>query len=133
MDLTPGQVAVVTGAASGIGFAFANALRAEGLEVVMADVEGPALVQAAESIGGHAVTVDVSKREEVSALASSVVHEFGHVDLICNNAGVSLDLLPTWELDPLDWEWVIGVNLMGVIHGISAFVPTLCDRAAAML
>lgn len=116
-------MAVVTGGASGIGLSLARAFRARGLEVVLADVEAPALEGAAAEVGGHGVVTDVSRRAEVEALAAEVLDRYGRVDVVCNNAGVSLGFRPSWELDPLDWEWVLGVNLHGVIHGVGAFVP----------
>jgi NADP-dependent 3-hydroxy acid dehydrogenase YdfG len=125
VELREGQVAVVTGGASGIGYALASAFRQRGLEVVIADVEEPALARAAEELHAVGVVTDVSRREDVDALAASTLGRFGRVDVICNNAGVSLGFLPSWELDATDWDWVLGVNLMGVIHGVRAFVPHL--------
>jgi NADP-dependent 3-hydroxy acid dehydrogenase YdfG len=130
MELGDGQVAVVTGAASGIGFSLAKAFRSRGLEVVLADVEAGALTAAANELGGHAVVTDVSRRTDVDALATMVLNRFGRVDVVCNNAGVSLGFRLSWELDQLDWQWVLGVNLLGVIHGVSAFVPHLVRQGS---
>ena len=124
-----GKVAVVTGAASGIGKAMTEAFAREGMRVVMADVEQPALNLAAkdlEATGASvlAVVTDVSRAEEVSALAEATVEHFGAAHLLCNNAGVSGAGDP-WEGPLSGWEWTIGVNLMGVIHGVRAFLPIL--------
>ncbi|QYG94418.1 SDR family NAD(P)-dependent oxidoreductase [Iamia sp. SCSIO 61187] len=122
-----GCTAVVTGAASGIGFALAERFAGDGARVVMADVEAPALEQAADRLRErgaqvHPVITDVSDGEAVDALAAEAVDVFGPVHLLCNNAGVGAGGL-TWELTTKDWEWVLGVNLWGVIHGLRAFLP----------
>ena len=129
MELTAGKVAVVTGAASGIGLALAGRFARAGLDVVLADVEQPALQAASEKIAGLgaktlAVPTDVSDEAAVNALAAAAVDRFGAVHVVCNNAGVSTDADP-W-FGPLSaWKWVLGVNLWGVIHGIRAFLPLL--------
>ena len=126
-----GSVAVVTGAASGIGRALAEQLARRGCRLMLADVEAPALASAvlelSESHPGVEVAshvTDVSVGAEVDALASSTLERFGRVDVVCNNAGVG-SAAPIWELTEADWNWVLGVNLWGVIHGIRAFVPHL--------
>lgn len=124
-----GRVAVVTGGASGIGRALADRCAAEGMKLALADVEGPALERAeAELRAGGAdvlgLRTDVSKEAEVQALAAAVFQRFGAVHLLCNNAGVGSGGR-VWELTTADWEWVLGVNLWGVIHGIRAFVPAM--------
>ncbi len=124
-----GKVAVVTGAASGIGKAMTEAFAREGMHVVMADVEQPALELAAkdlEATGASvlAVVTDVSRADEVSALAEATVEHFGAAHLLCNNAGVG-GVGDPWEGPLSGWEWTIGVNLMGVIHGVRAFLPIL--------
>jgi NAD(P)-dependent dehydrogenase (short-subunit alcohol dehydrogenase family) len=127
-----GRVAVVTGAASGIGRGLAVRFAAEGMHVVLADVEQQPLDDAARELsdGGAstlALRTDVSKRDDVQALADAAFERFGNVHVLCNNAGVGAGTL-SW-LDPLeDWEWVLGVNLWGVIHGIRAFVPRMLER-----
>jgi NAD(P)-dependent dehydrogenase (short-subunit alcohol dehydrogenase family) len=128
-----GKVAVVTGAASGIGKALALELARRGCALVLADIEAKALKAAEQELaklGGaviHRVT-DVSQRDSVLALAEAAYAEFPAVHIVCNNAGVS-----TWGgLETArheDWQWVLGVNLWGVIHGIEAFVPRMVHQA----
>ncbi|MCZ6465376.1 MAG: SDR family NAD(P)-dependent oxidoreductase [Proteobacteria bacterium] len=127
-----GKVAVVTGAASGIGLALARALAGQGMKVVLADVEDEALRGAAETLAGEgaetlAVRTDVTVADDVSALAERTLDRFGAVHVICNNAGVFTGGL-TWEAPLEDWEWVMGVNLLGVVHGIRTFVPILLEQ-----
>ncbi len=123
------RVAVVTGAASGIGRALAERFAAAGMKVVLADVEQGALASAERALasGGArvlAVPTDVSKASDVEALAQRTLEAFGAVHVVCNNAGVSVGGL-AWEVTLADWEWILGVNLWGVIHGIRTFVPIL--------
>ena len=125
----PGKVAVVTGAGSGIGRAMAERFAAEGMKVVLADVEETALAKVKKALeaGGatvRAVPTDVSKADAVDALAREAVQAFGAVHVLCNNAGVAVSG-PVWEMTLADWEWVLGVNLWGVIHGIRTFVPIM--------
>jgi NAD(P)-dependent dehydrogenase (short-subunit alcohol dehydrogenase family) len=132
MKLEAGKVAVVTGAASGIGFALAERFAHDGLGIVLADVEEGALASAADRIGALgvetlAVPTDVSDSEAVRTLADAAVERFGSVHVVCNNAGVSSGADP-W-FGPLSaWSWVLGVNLWGVIHGIRAFLPILINQ-----
>jgi NAD(P)-dependent dehydrogenase (short-subunit alcohol dehydrogenase family) len=133
VKLRAGQVAVVTGAASGIGLALAKRFAGLGLSVVMADVEANALAAAAtdvEALGAAVLTqvCDVSKHEQVSAVADATIERFGAVHVVCNNAGVGSRGLPISELPLVDFEWVVGVNLMGVVHGINAFLPHLLTQ-----
>ena len=127
-DLT-GKTAIVTGAASGIGFALASRFVAEGARVALADVEASALNDAAAKLradGGEVLPVvaDVSQADSVAALASRVADELGPVHVLCNNAGVgSGGLVADHRLE--DWQWVLGVNMWGVIHGLHAFLPAM--------
>jgi NAD(P)-dependent dehydrogenase (short-subunit alcohol dehydrogenase family) len=127
-----GRVAVVTGGASGIGRGLADLCAAEGMKVVLADIEEPALKDAEQSLKNSgadvlAVPTDVSKLGDVEALAQKTIDAFGAVHLLFNNAGVaevqhSTDL---WEHTINDWLWVSGINLWGLIHGIKTFVPIM--------
>lgn len=133
MELTAGQVAVVTGAASGIGLAMARRFAADGLKVVLADVEEKALRAAADELTGEgarvlARTVDVSDRASVFALADAAYRTFGAVHVLCNNAGVGSGAEGRmWEHEPNDWKWAFAVNVWGVFHGIQAFVPRMIE------
>lgn len=124
------KVAVVTGAASGIGRGFAERCAQEGMNVVLADVEERALMHTAEELsaaGGVVLPVvtDVSKPEEIEALAQKTIETYGGVHLLFNNAGVVGGGSTIWESTPADWEWVLGVNLYGVINGVRTFVPLM--------
>ena len=132
MELTPGKVAVVTGAASGIGFALAERFARAGLDVVLADVEQAALEAAEQKISETgvqtlALTTDVSDEASVQALAAAAVERFGAVHVVCNNAGVE-SVADPWFGPISAWQWVLGVNLWGVIHGIRAFLPQLIGQ-----
>jgi NAD(P)-dependent dehydrogenase (short-subunit alcohol dehydrogenase family) len=120
------KVAVVTGGGSGIGRALAQRFAAEGMRVVVADVEREALEETARSIGDAALPVvtDVSSAADVDRLADRAFETHGEVHVLCNNAGVFQGGL-AWERTVADWEWVLGVNLWGVIHGVRAFVPRM--------
>lgn len=118
------KVAVVTGGASGIGYALAQLLRREGAAVVIADIEQGALDRAADRLGITGVLTDVSRAADVDRLADEVMGHHGRVDLVINNAGVAR-VAPFDELGQADFDWVLGVNLGGVIHGMRAFVPLL--------
>jgi len=119
-----GKVAVVTGGASGIGKGIAAQPTAEGMRVVIADIERDALEKTAGELGATAIPVDVSDAGSVAALASRAVAQFGTVHVVCNNAGVG-PMAPIAELTMADWQWIIGVNLYGVIHGVQTFLPIL--------
>lgn len=129
-------MAVVTGAASGIGFGLSERFASEGMRVVMADIEEPALEEAAEVLigrGGEVLPVptDVSRPEQVDALRDRTLETFGAVHVLCNNAGVAGLGRPLWDLTPGEWAWVLGVNLWGVINGIRSFLPALREQDAA--
>jgi NAD(P)-dependent dehydrogenase (short-subunit alcohol dehydrogenase family) len=124
-----GKVAVVTGAASGIGRAMAERFAREGMKLVLADVQERQLAEARDAIarGGTeaiAVPTDVSRWEAVDALARRAFEAFGAAHVVCNNAGIGAGGL-TWEMPEADWSWVLGVNLWSVVHGVRAFVPRL--------
>jgi len=128
-----GKVAVVTGAASGIGRAMAERFAAEGMKVVLADIEEEALAKAESEMNAEGATViavrtDVSRAADVEALAQKTIDAFGAVHVVCNNAGVCPAKGATWELTEADWRWVLGVNLWGVIHGVRAFVPIMLKQ-----
>jgi NAD(P)-dependent dehydrogenase (short-subunit alcohol dehydrogenase family) len=129
MELSTGKIAVVTGAAGGIGLALAERFARAGMHVVLADVDEEGLAGAAEVVGAHGVETlmvptDVSVEASVQALAAATIERFATVHVVCNNAGVVTQADP-W-FGPLSaWEWVMGVNLWGVIHGVRAFLPYL--------
>lgn len=131
MDEFAGKVAVVTGAGSGMGKAFARRFAAEGMTVVVADVQADALAQTVDELraGGAAalaVHTDVSSAEAVHQLAEAATEQFGDVHLLCNNAGVEGYLDGAiWEATDKDWAWTVGVNFWSVVHGIRAFVPRM--------
>jgi NAD(P)-dependent dehydrogenase (short-subunit alcohol dehydrogenase family) len=123
-----GKVAVVTGGASGIGKGIASRLLAQGMRVIIADVEKAALDRTAAEIGAIGVVTDVSSMQSVQALADEARQRFGAVHVVCNNAGVgSVGRIDEMTLS--DWKWLLDVNLWGVIHGIQAFLPLLKANA----
>ena len=130
-----GRVAVVTGAASGIGRALAGRFAAEGMRCVLADIEDDALGRAVAELresGAAAIGVptDVSRAADVRALADRALEEFGAVHVLCNNAGVGAG--SDFAKIPLDvWDWVLGVSLWGVIHGCRTFLPILLEQDEA--
>ena len=132
MELSKGHVAVITGAASGIGAGIARACAEQGLRVVLADIEiGPAEALAAELEAGGvealAVRTDVTRAEDLDALAEASFERFGATHLLFNNAGVAQGGT-LHEFTPQDWDWLLAVNLYGVIHGCRSFVPRLLDQ-----
>lgn len=126
------RVAVITGAASGIGLGMAERFAAEGMAVVLADIEEEPLAKLETHLRTKGVTVlaiqtDVSNANDVENLAVQTYDAFGAVHILCNNAGVVCSR-PIWEHTIADWEWVLGVNLWGVIHGIRSFVPRMLSQ-----
>jgi NAD(P)-dependent dehydrogenase (short-subunit alcohol dehydrogenase family) len=132
MDDLRDKVAVVTGGASGIGAALVERFAAEGMRVVVADVEEAALDKrvaqltegGADAIG---VVTDVTSSASVDALADAAYDAFGAVNVLCNNAGVGPPGGLVWESTPNDWKWTFGVNVFGVAHGIQSFVPRMIE------
>lgn len=123
------RVAVVTGAASGIGLALAERFAAEGMKVVMADIEAAPLAAAADGLRRQgaavlATRVDVSRPDDVERLARETYEAFGAAHVVCNNAGVAV-IGAVHEHTLADWQWVVNVNLWGVIHGVRAFLPRM--------
>jgi len=138
MNEFAGKVAVVTGAASGIGLAFATRFAQEGMKVVLADIEAEPLEAAQAAIrakGATAIAVrtDVMHEAEVKRLADTAFDTWGNVHVLCNNAGVGggagADGL--WNVPGEDWAWVLGVNFSGVLHGIRHFVPRMLEKGEA--
>lgn len=126
MELEAGQVAVITGAANGIGKAVAAALVERGLRVALADIDADTLAATAAEFGEQAIAVptDVADLDRVRALADRTLSEFGRVDLVFNNAGMGAGG-PTWDIAPVDWNRVWAVNVGGVVNGIHVFAPHL--------
>jgi NAD(P)-dependent dehydrogenase (short-subunit alcohol dehydrogenase family) len=127
-----GRVAVITGAASGIGLALAQACAQAGMRLVLADIEPGALERARVQFEQQGTPVlarrtDVCSAEQVQALADAAFERFGAVHLLCNNAGVASPAhqLAAWEVPLSDWHWILDVNLLGVVHGLRAFVPRM--------
>ena len=132
MDDFSGKTAVITGAASGIGFAMAERFASEGMRVVLADIEQAALDAAVARIvatGAEALGVltDVAKADDVAALAERARSEFGGIHIACNNAGVFAGGL-LWEESLADYRWLMDVNVWGVIHGIRTFIPIMLEQ-----
>ncbi|HEY7133669.1 MAG TPA: SDR family NAD(P)-dependent oxidoreductase [Acidimicrobiia bacterium] len=135
MDTLHDRVAVVTGAAGGIGRGIALACAAAGMRLVLADLDAKGLDAVAEEVSGLGAPVlpvptDVSDARSVDALADATLAEYGAVHVVCNNAGVST-VGVQWETPLADWEWVVGVNLWGVVNGIRSFVPHLIEQDEA--
>ena len=128
-----GKVAVVTGAASGIGRAMAERFAQEGMKVVLSDIEETALQAAVQTLKQQeyevmGVVTDVAQPESVDELARQTLAAYGKVNLVCNNAGVFLPMKPMWESTVKDWRWIFGVNVWGVINGVRAFVPIMLQQ-----
>ena len=127
------KVAVITGAASGIGEGLARRFAREGMKLVLADIEEAALLEVEKELrlSGTpvlAVKTDVSRKASVFGLADRAFEAFGRVHIVCNNAGVSGGLGHIWDIPDQDWEWIMAVNLHGVLYGIQAFVPRMIEH-----
>lgn len=132
MDDVRGKVGVITGGASGIGLATAKRFAREGMHIVLADIEQAALDRAVPEVAALGVEVlgvrtDVGDRESVEALAAAAFARFGKVHLVFNNAGVAVSGL-IQDMTHEDWEWLVRVNLWGVIHGVEAFTKRMIDQ-----
>jgi NAD(P)-dependent dehydrogenase (short-subunit alcohol dehydrogenase family) len=137
MEEFEGRVAVVTGAASGMGLAFSHRFAKAGMKVVLADIESEPLAMAESALRETgaavlAVRTDVSREEDINRLADAAFSTFGNVHVLCNNAGVAATAATlrayAWEGPLSDWEWTLGVNFMGVLYGIRAFVPRMLEN-----
>jgi NAD(P)-dependent dehydrogenase (short-subunit alcohol dehydrogenase family) len=127
------KVAVVTGAASGIGRGMAETFIAAGMKVVLSDIEKPALEKTARALTDagadvHPVVTDVSKPEQVDDLARQTLQKYGAVHVLCNNAGIFVSRGTSWTSSLDDWQWIVGVNLMGVVHGLRSFLPIMIEQ-----
>jgi len=135
MRIEAGQVAVITGAASGIGYGLAEALHARGVDVVMSDVRAEAVADAVETLRSSSArvvgeVVDVTDAVAVERLAERTIEEFGRVDLVCNNAGVVSPAAPMWEQTLQTWRRMIDIKFLGVVHGVRAFTPYLIRQGS---
>jgi NAD(P)-dependent dehydrogenase (short-subunit alcohol dehydrogenase family) len=128
-----GRVAVITGGASGIGLATARLLSEQGWQLVLADIEGDRLHEAARQLDVSGrnrvqeVVTDVASKESVDALADATYERFGRADVVFNNAGVAM-AGPTIDMTHADWTWVLEVDLWGPIHGVEAFLPRMVEQ-----
>lgn len=127
------KVAVITGAASGIGKGIAEAFIKAGLKVVLSDIEQDALNTTTnyfrdQGADVDSIIADVSKPEDLNKLAEHTLQKYGKVHVLCNNAGVYAGSSPSWKSTLDDWNWIIGVNLMGVVHGIQTFLPIMLEQ-----
>jgi len=132
MEDLQGKVAVITGGASGIGRAVAERAAAEGMKIVLGDIEEGPLKEAVDDLTSRGVealgvVTDVSDAASVRALRDRTLERFGAVHLVHNNAGIGLGG-PIWEVSEEDWRWILGVNLWGVVHGVATFVPVLLEQ-----
>jgi NAD(P)-dependent dehydrogenase (short-subunit alcohol dehydrogenase family) len=132
VEIQKGQAAVVTGGASGIGFALAEAFAKAGCNLVIADVDAGGLKKASAALSAHGVEVlehpcDVSKEEAVQGLADAARERFGAVHILCNNAGVQSSV-DAWTGLLSAWQWVMGVNFWGVLYGVRAFLPAMIEQ-----
>lgn len=130
MQNLEGKTAVVTGAASGIGLGMARNFAKHGMNIVLSDLPGGQLDEALADVrgfGGHAMAApaDVSDRAAVRELADAALKEFGAIHVACNNAGIAMHGKSVWDVTPQEWDWITGVNLHGVMHGIEIFLPII--------
>ena len=134
-----GKTAVITGAASGMGYAFAERFAAEGMNVVLADIETDALNAAVTRLEQQernvlGVEVNTMRRETLENLRDQAVERFGKIHVLCNNAGVTsrqdagIGAFPVWEVPDSTWDWVMGVNFWGVLYGVQVFVPHMLEH-----
>lgn len=135
MKIESGQVAVITGGASGIGYGLALALGRRGLRLVIADIRDDGLASALASLRSEgfdvtAVRADVSDAESVQQLAQRTINAYGRVDLLCNNAGVVPPQQPMWSQDLRTWQRMIGIKFMGVVYGVRSFAPLLVRQGS---
>jgi NAD(P)-dependent dehydrogenase (short-subunit alcohol dehydrogenase family) len=134
MKIEEGQVAIVTGAASGIGRKLCAELAGRGVRLVMADIDRERLDAAVAEIGAISPAVaqpcNVSQDADIVALRANALAAFGRIDLVFNNAGVVLPFRPMWEHSADDWEWLMGINLRSVVHGIRTFVPDMVSQGS---
>jgi NAD(P)-dependent dehydrogenase (short-subunit alcohol dehydrogenase family) len=133
--LGPGQVAVITGGATGIGYALATGLADKGLSVVLADNDVVGLSKAGESLRAKGATVlcvptDVADRATIQSLREQVIAAFGRVDIICNNAGIYSGMQPVWHIDLAAWRRLFEINYWGVVFGIQEFIPILIEQGS---
>ena len=134
-----GKTAVITGAASGMGYAFAERFAAEGMNVVLADIETDALNAAVTRLEQQernvlGVEVNTMRRETLENLRDQAVDRYGKIHVLCNNAGVTsrqdagIGAFPVWEVPDSTWDWVMGVNFWGVLYGVQVFVPHMLEH-----
>jgi NAD(P)-dependent dehydrogenase (short-subunit alcohol dehydrogenase family) len=127
------KVAVITGAASGIGRGMAESFAAAGMKLVLSDIEPKALEDTAQTLrasgaDAHPVVTDVSKPEQIEALAAETLRRYGAVHVLCNNAGIGVGGRPSWTTTLDDWTWILGVNLMSVVYGLRTFLPIMIEQ-----
>ncbi|MDE2891293.1 MAG: SDR family NAD(P)-dependent oxidoreductase [Chloroflexota bacterium] len=134
-----GKTAVITGAASGMGYAFAERFAAEGMNVVLADIETDALNAAVTRLEQQernvlGVEVNTMRRETLENLRDQAVDRYGKIHVLCNNAGVTsrqdagIGAFPVWKVPDSTWDWVMGVNFWGVLYGVQVFVPHMLEH-----
>ncbi len=133
MDAFRDRIAVITGGASGIGRAMADAFAERGARLVLADIDEASLAQAEKDLVARGATVlavptDVTRRESVCALADRAFAHYGHVHVVCNNAGIAV-LGPLADATPADWDATMAINFWGVVYGVDSFLPRLIAQA----